>query len=151
MSSKEHGDFDSKYGVVHMRYPGPKSRYANINRYNQSTGNYIELQGPALRALKAAEERSTPKRKRAKGKIDPIRVTGHGGRDYAYQKELYEREPGRFADPDESQHVEFLAADFNVPWYRPIRWIKVRRALKAEGFIFAVSGEPWHGSFRKAG
>ena len=150
MSSKESGDFDSKYGVVHMRYPGPVKKYANVRRYNQPD-NYIELQGPAIRALKAAEERSTPARLKKKGRIRTIRVTGHGGRSYALQKELYDREPGRFADPDESQHVEYLACDFNIPWYRPIQWVKVRRALKAEGFIFAVKGELWHGSFRKAG
>jgi len=151
MSNSEQGDFDSRYGVIHMRYPGPRERYQNVQRYRQSTGNYIELQGPALRALKAAEERSTPKRLRRKGRIEPIRVTGHGGRDYDYQRELWIREPGRFAHPDTSQHVEFLACDFNIPWYRPIRWVQVRRALKAEGFIFSVPGELWHGSFRKGG
>jgi hypothetical protein len=151
MSNNADGSFDSPYGTVKMSYPGPRNRYGNVQRYNQSTGNYIELQGPALRALKEAEERSTPKRLLRKGRIEPIRVTGHGGRDYAYQAELYAREPGRFADPDSSQHVEFLACDFNIPWYRPIRWVQVRRALKSVGFIFTVSGELWHGSFRMGG
>ena len=82
MSNSEKGDFRTEYGVIHMRNPGPVKRYRNVQRYRQSTGNDIYLQGPALRALKAAEERSTPRRLRRKGKIEPIRVTGHGGRDY---------------------------------------------------------------------
>jgi hypothetical protein len=154
MSSTAKGTFKSPYGDVKMSYPGPTKRYANIKRYNQSTGNYIELQAPAIRAFKAAEERQTPKRMRRKGKIRPIPVTGHGGRDYAYQKELYEREPGRFANPDSSQHVEFLAVDINLPLLdriNPYRRYQVFKAMKAEGFFFAVSGEPWHGAFRVAG
>ena len=151
MSNTASGTFKSPYGPVKMSYPGPRNRYENVQRYNQNTGNFIELQAAAIRAFKNAEERCTSKRLRRKGKVRPILVTGHGGRDYAYQKELYEREPGRFANPDSSQHVEFLAIDLNLPAMNLLRRIAVIRALKAEGFIFSVSGEPWHGSFRMGG
>lgn len=151
MSSTANGDFATKYGTVHARYPGPRNDppYANVNRYNRPEGDVV-LQGPALRAFKAAEVRATPRRLRRKGKVQPILITGVGYRSYDLQAAYYATDHQRYADPDTSNHVEALAVDLNmgVPYLRRLR---VTRALKAEGFYFTVDGEPWHGSFRLPG
>lgn len=157
MSSTANGDFDTKYGVVHARFPGPHKDppYKNVHRYDRPEGDVV-LQGPALRAFKAAEVRATPRRLRRKGKVQPILISGVGYRAYDYQAYLYSlngkdgNPPGRYADPDTSNHVEALAIDLDMG-VSLLRRLRVTRALKAEGFLFTVDGEPWHGSFRVAG
>lgn len=150
MSNSQSGDFQTPYGVIHASNPGPVKAYDNLRAYAQSGSRQVLLQGPALRAFKAAELRITPPRMKKKGKVRPILITGVGFRSYALQKELWESDKQRFADPDLSNHVEGLAVDCDTGyfWYKLGR---VQKALKAEGFIFGVDGEPWHASFRLSG
>lgn len=150
MSNYASGKYNTKYGYIHVHNPGSKHTPENIASYNQDGGGLVRLQGPALKAFKAAEIRATPRRMRRKKKVLPIKITGIGYRSYADQALLYSREPGRFANPDGSLHVEALAVDIDMN-QGVIRRTKIKRALKAEGWYYAVSGEPWHASFKLAG
>lgn len=157
MSNSQSGDFDTKYGVIHARNPGPFEGYDNINTYAQTDTRSVQLQGPALRAFKAAEQRITPRRLKRKGKTRFIFVTGHGYRSYDLQKALYDTDHQRYADPDLSNHVEALAVDVDqgtqpgIKFGVAFRLRSIRKALEAEGFIYGVDGEPWHASFRLSG
>lgn len=150
MSNYEDGNFNTKYGVITTRNPGRKNPPPNLRTYAQTASRYVKLQGPALRAFKAAELRITPRRMKRKGKVRHILITGSGYRSYALQSDLYAQEPGRFANPDGSLHVEALAVDVdqNQGYFR-LR--AIRRALEAEGWHYGVSGEPWHASFHLVG
>jgi len=151
LSNYSSGDFATPYGVVKMRNPGPKDDppYGNLNTYVRTVGD-VRLQGPALRAFKDAEVKATPRRMRRRGKVLPILITGVGYRSYALQKELYDREPGRFANPDGSMHVEALAVDIDMR-QSTLRRARIKKALIAKGWFYAVDGEPWHASFRLKG
>lgn len=139
-------NYDTKYGVIHVQDPGPFDKYPNVNIYkqNKSGTRYVQLQGPALRAFKAAEERCKTR------KHPHILITGHGYRDYWTQRALWLSDKQRFADPDRSMHVEALAIDVDQG-VGSRRLQAVNKALRAEGFNFAVSGEPWHCSFHVSG
>lgn len=153
MSNYASGDFDSKYGVVHMRNPGPKNDppYGNVQTYIQTAQRHVTLQGPALRAFKAAELRITPRYMKRRGKVRHILITGVGYRSYTYQDALYRSDSsGRYADPDGSMHVEALAVDVDQS-QGFLRLRAIKKALEAEGWHYAVSGEPWHASFRLSG
>ena len=146
MSNCGNGDKHTKYGVVTIRNPGRVAPPANLERYNRGIGDVV-LQGPALRAFKAAEKRITPKRLLRKGRVREIRLTGEGYRSYALQAQRYREEPGRFADPDCSLHCEGLAVDVHTGFLGTFTGAKARKALVAEGFVFGVPGEGWHASF----
>lgn len=152
MSNYQNGDFSTKYGTVTVRNPGRVEAPPNLQTYVQTSQRHIVLQGPALRAFKAAELRITPRRDRRKGKVRHILVTGVGYRSYALQKSLYENsdQPGRYANPDGSLHTEALAIDVDSG-QSTYRKAQIRRALIAEGWFYGVSGEPWHASFRLSG
>jgi hypothetical protein len=153
MSNSQSGDFKTKYGVIHASNPGPFKDfpYDNVKTWTQTATRTITLQGPALRAFRAAEERywdGLTKREKRKAGGRHIFITGHGYRSYALQKSLWDTDHQRFADPDLSNHVEAIAVDLDtgMPFFD-----KAKRALEEEGFHFAVDGEPWHGSFRLEG
>jgi hypothetical protein len=168
VSNYQNGDFDTKYGTITVRNPGRVQAPPNLQTlqrragkdgtdglvYSKDAGDVV-LQGPALRAFRAAEVRSTPARLRKKGKVQPIILTGVGYRSYATQKALYEGPDNtngtRFADPDGSLHVEGLAVDNHTGFFRLLRRTRVRKALIAEGCFFGVPGEDWHASFRLSG
>lgn len=150
MSNYQNGDFNTRYGVIRVRNPGAFQPYQNLRTYHQTDSRNVVLQAPALRAFKAAELRITPKRLKRKGKIRHILITGVGYRSYSLQADLYASEPGRFADPDGSLHVEALAVDVDQN-QGFLRLRAIRRALEAEGWHYGVSGEPWHASFRLSG
>lgn len=167
MSNYSNGDFDTKYGQITVRNPGRKEAPPNLRtlkrvkgkpalpgyRYSASAGDVV-LQGPALRAFRQAELRATPRRLRKKGLIRPIILTGVGFRSYGAQAALYygpnNTNGTRYADPDGSLHCEAIAVDTHNG-LNPFRKAKVRKALIAEGWRFAISGEPWHGSFYLSG
>jgi len=150
VSNYSNGDFDTRYGRITARNPGRRTPPPNLQTYHQDGGGTVTLQGPALRAFKAAEVRSTPRWMRRKGTFRPILITGVGYRNYDLQSDLYAREPGRFANPDGSLHVEGLAVDIDTR-QSAHRQRQIRRALEAEGFHYGVSGEPWHASFFLSG
>ena len=153
MSNFEDGNFNTPYGVVTIRNPGRKEPPPNLQVYRRDVGD-VWLQGPALRAFKAAELRATSRRLKRKGRVDPIILTGVGYRSYEVQAGLYygpDNIGGRYADPDGSMHVEALAIDNHMGFFRLLRKKRVKRALITEGWFFAVSGEPWHASFRRPG
>lgn len=150
MSNYANGDFDTKYGIVKARNPGAFDPYDNLRTYAQDSTHTVTLQGPAMRAFKAAELRITPRRMKRKGKVRHILITGHGYRSYALQKDLYQQEPGRFANPDGSLHVEALAVDVDQS-QGALRKARIKKALEAEGWHYAVKGEPWHASFHLKG
>lgn len=163
MSNYGNANKETKYGTITIRNPGRFTAPPNLQvlkrvkgrdaiegrKYSASAGDVV-LQGPALRAFRHAELRATPRRLKRKGLVQPIIITGVGYRSYALQADLYHREPGRFANPNGSLHCEALAIDDHNE-LSLFRKMKVRRALKAEGFIFGVSGEPWHSAFGFSG
>ena len=141
MSNYQSGDFDTKYGTIHVHNPGSFT-VPNLQTYIQTKTRHVQLQGPALRAFKAAEERIATKRK------PHILITGVGYRSYEQQRSLYASDSsGRYADPDGSLHVEALAVDVDQGQGR-LRLRAIRKALEAEGFHYGVSGEPWHASYK---
>lgn len=155
MSNCGNADKKTKYGVVTIRNPGRAQAPPNLQTlrrpksagYTKSAGD-VTLQGPALRAFKAAEQRITPKRLRQKGKTRPIILTGNGYRSYGLQASLYNSDrSGRYADPDCSLHCEALAVDVHTGFLGALIGRRARKALIAEGFVFGVDGEPWHASF----
>lgn len=150
MSNYSDGDFDTKYGTITARNPGRMEQPPNLRTYAQTGDKRVLLQGPALRAFKAAEIAATPRRMRKKGKVLPILITGVGYRSYDLQKALYKKEPGRFANPDGSLHVEALAVDIDMT-QSVFRRARIQRALEAEGWHYGVEGEPWHASFHLSG
>jgi len=142
-------NIDTKYGVIHLSDPGPFKAYENVNIYHQTAVRIVQLQGPALRAFRAAEERCATRRK------PHILITGVGYRSYDLQKALYDSvqgtpEEGRYANPDGSMHVEALAVDVDQGQGR-LRIAAIKKALIAEGWHYGVSGEPWHTSFHVTG
>jgi hypothetical protein len=151
MSNYMNGDFDTKYGTITVRNPGRVAAPPNLQTYAQTATRHVQLQGPALRAFKAAEQRITPRYMRRKGKVRHILITGVGFRSYQLQADLYRSDSsGRYADPDGSLHVEGLAVDVDMG-QGTLRLAAIKRALIAEGFHYGVSGEPWHASFRLSG
>jgi hypothetical protein len=167
MSDFGNGDFKTPYGVITIRNPGRKEAPPNLQtlkrrkggaalpgfKYTKDAGDVV-LQGPALRAFREAEKRCTPDRLRKKGLIQPIELTGVGFRSYALQSSLYygpDNVGGRYADPDGSLHCEALAGDLKWTFLLRFRNAKVKKALVSVGFHFAISGEPWHGSFFRSG
>jgi hypothetical protein len=150
MSNYSDGEFKTPYGTVTARNPGRATAPPNLRTYIQPHGGTVSLQGPALRSFKEAEEAATPRRMRRRGKVLPIRITGVGYRSYTLQKQLYAQEPGRFANPDGSLHVEALAVDIDMN-QSALRRQKIAYHLKKRGWHYGVSGEPWHASFRLSG
>jgi hypothetical protein len=148
-------DIQTQYGVIH---DGGSccDDYDNINIYQQTDSRIVKLQGPALRAFKAAEQRITPKRMKVRGKTRHILITGIGWRDCALQRQLWLSDPGRYANPDGSKHCRGLAIDVD----QGQRWTgrttagtlaAIKKALLLEGWHYAVPGEPWHTSYVVSG
>jgi hypothetical protein len=152
VSSTADGDFQTKYGTIHCRFPGPKKKYKNVDVYHQTADRIVQLQTPALRAFKAAEKRLNEGVKRRR----IIKITGVGYRSYDLQKQLWLTDKNRYASPDTSMHVEADAVDIDTGQRFRFKTVKqtqalIRKALEAEGWHYAVSGEPWHASFKVAG
>lgn len=154
---------DTHYGTIYVSSPGPTSRYGNVNVlkrskgkpalpgfvYTESAGDVV-LQGPALRAFREAERRATPRRLRKKGKIKPIILTGVGFRDYDVQRDLWLSDPGRFAHPDGSMHVEGLAVDIHSG-QSALRRYRIKKALLLVNWHYPLGREPWHASYTVSG
>jgi LAS superfamily LD-carboxypeptidase LdcB len=119
-------------------YGGPcKDDYANMRIYDQPPkgGSPIKLQGPALRSLKDAEKKL--------GK--PIYLTG-SWRSCAYQRELYTRDPKRYAHPDGTFHTRGLAIDVSQSQSKT-KLARIHSLLTKRGWKQARSDEPWHYSY----
>ncbi len=138
-------DIKTHYGVIH---DGGSccDNYDNINIYHQTASRIVKLQGPALRAFKAAEQRITPKRLKRKGKTRHILITGIGWRDCSLQRSLWLSDPQRYANPDGSKHCRGLAVDIDMGQSAARRY-RIKKALLLEGWHYAVPGEPWHTSY----
>lgn len=168
MSNYSNGDYKTPYGTVTARNPGRKEPPPNLQtlrrpkggraingcKYNKAAGDVV-LQGPALRAFREAEYQATPPRKRKRGIVIPIILTGVGYRSYASQAALYygpENTNGtRFANPNGSLHVEALAVDIHTGFLGLLAGIRAKKALLSLGWFFGVPGEGWHASFRLSG
>lgn len=136
-------EYKTKYGVIYDGGPC-KDDYSNINIYSQTQQRIVKLQGPALRAFKAAEERCATRRKKH------ILITGIGWRDCTLQYQLWTSDSSRFANPTTSKHCRGLAIDVDQGQGR-FRLRKIQKALRAEGWNDVVSGEPWHYSYFVSG
>ena len=142
-------DIKTEYGIIH---DGGSccDNYDNINVYEQTASRIVKLQGPALRAFKAAEQRITPKRWKRKGRTRHILITGIGWRDCELQRNLWLSDPGRYANPDGSKHCRGLAVDIDMGQSAARRYA-IKKALLLEGWHYAVPGEPWHASYVVSG
>lgn len=168
MSNYGNADKKTRYGTVTIRNPGRKEAPPNLQvlkrpkggkaingcKYSKGAGDVV-LQGPALRAFREAEFRATPARKRRKGLVDPIILTGVGYRSFATQAALYygpsNTNGTRFANPNGSLHVEALAVDVHTGFLGLPAGFRAKKALKECLFIFGVPGESWHASFAFSG
>ena len=132
--------YKAPYGTI---YDGGvcKDDYPNINIYHQTAQRIVKLQGPALRAFKAAEERAGSK---------PLLITGIGWRSCSLQRELWLSDSNRFANPDGSKHCRGLAIDVDQN-QGLLRRRKIHRALLAEDWHQSVPSEPWHYSYFVSG
>ena len=138
-------DFKTKYGTIYISSPGPFKKYGNVKTYHQTQTRDVILQGPALRAFKAAEARCATK------KHPILKITGVGYRSYTSQRNYWLSDKARYANPDGSMHVEALAVDVDqsVGFFR-LR--QVAKALKAEGFKpGAAFGDKPHWSYFLSG
>jgi len=100
-------------------------------------GRVVKLQAAAMRSFQAAED--------AVG--EPILLTGIGWRSCRLQRELWEGDPARFADPDKTAHTRGLAIDVHTGQGAK-RLEAIRRALLWRGWHQArPTDEPWHYSF----
>lgn len=132
-------DVDQPFGRVYHTVGPCKDDYPNVTTTHNLAGQLLRGQLPALLAFHEAE--------RLNGRA--IRITGEGQRSCSLQSALYRSDPGRFAPPDTSRHCRGLAFDIE---YTPSNLTsKARASLEAVGFIFGVSGEPWHCAFMEAG
>ncbi len=136
--------YKTKYGVIRVTDPGPRFRYDNIQTYAQTASRHVVLQGPALRAFKAAEARIATKRRKH------LLITGSGYRDWYTQYDLWRSDTSRYANPNGSMHVEALAVDVDQGQGAG-RLAAIHKALLAEDWHQAVSGEPWHYSYHVSG
>ena len=134
-------DTKTPYGVIHSGGVC-KDNYLNIKLYDQppAGGSPVKLQGPALRAFKAAEVRYG---KRTGRKWRAIPLTG-SWRSCVYQASLYAKDRRRYASPDGTLHTRGLAIDVSTS--APNQSL-MRAALKAEGWVQARSDEMWHYSY----
>ena len=140
---------ETPYGAIHPVEGPCKDDYDNVVTFQNAAGQFLTLQRPAMRAWLEAERLNGRRRiRKDKRKPKAILVTGTR-RSCAYQTQLHNAEPDRFADPDESRHCRALAADVtNTPRNLTRR---ARRCLIKVGFYFGVPGEPWHCSYYKDG
>lgn len=141
--------YDTRFGTIFITDPGPYKAYDNLRTYEQKGGNIIALQGPALRAFKAAEEKFTRPRFKRRGKIEPIIITGHGYRSWDLQHNLWLQDKNRYANPDSSFHVEALAVDLSQ---LQDRLDAAQQALADTGWKWGLSfGDRPHWSFHLTG
>ena len=138
------------YGFIY--YGGPcRDRYPNFRRYDpEGTGLTVTLQGPALRALKAAQVRYAKRTGWTKARLDKhpegrvITLLAGTNRACSTQAALYRSDPNRYADPKYTGHCRGLALD--VSQAQPNLKI-IYSCLALEGWKRARSDEPWHHSF----
>lgn len=135
---------DTPYGRVH--YGGPcRDDYPNMRTYDQGGGHTVlTLQGPAMRAFKAAEARYGKRTGRPAEQRD-IRVLPGTNRTCATQARLYKEDPDRYAKPEVTGHTRGLAID--VDQSQPNLSI-IHHCLTAEGWTQTrPREEPWHYSY----
>jgi len=143
-------DTRTPYGIVHWG-GACKDDYANIRLYDQppAGGSPVKLQGPALRAFKAAEVRYAKRTGWSAKRIErdggrPIALTG-SWRSCAYQTQLYRSDSKRYASPNVTLHCRGLAVDVSTA--QPNQAI-ISGCLKAEGWVqVRPDDEPWHYSY----
>jgi len=142
------------YGTI--RYGGPcrdtYPSFITLDQFPKNDGNVIlVLQGPAMRAFKAAQVRYAKQTGWSKKQLDnspagrPIIILAGTNRSCATQRALYASDPNRYANPNITGHTRGLAIDrSNDQPYLPI----VDRCLAAEGWNRTrPDDEPWHWSY----
>lgn len=137
-------DARTPYGVIHFG-GACRDDYPTIRLYDQPPrgGAPVKLQRPALRALRAAETRYGKRTGRPNG-WRAIALTG-SWRSCAYQRQLYARDPRRYAHPNATAHTRGLAIDVSTA--QPNQAI-IRACLRAEGWRqVRPDDEPWHYSY----
>ena len=141
------------YGFIY--YGGPcRDNYRNfvtLDQFPKNDGNVVlTLQGPAMRAFKAAQVRYAKQtgwtKKQLANSPDgrPIIILAGTNRSCATQAALFKSDSSRYADPRYTGHTRGLAIDRSND--QPNLTV-VDRCLAAEGWHRARSDEPWHWSF----
>lgn len=136
----------TKYGRVAEPDGRCKDDYAIIELLHRD-GMTIKLQEGAMgsyrEACRAYARKTWPDRYHAgKVKYRPIMLTG-SWRSCAYQRQLWESDPQRFAHPDVTLHPRGLAIDVATPVP-----VMVHNILLNHGWHQSRPGdEPWHFSY----
>jgi hypothetical protein len=131
------------YGPVHHGGACDDS-YPNIETYEQQPIKRfdpptVKLQGPAIKALRAAE-RAYAKRTRPWMRKRTIPTTG-SWRSCAFQTAQYASDSQRFAHPDTTLHTRGLAIDVDTRYLNET----VKKVLRRHGWTQARPvDEPWH-------
>jgi hypothetical protein len=114
-----------------------QDNYARIVIYNQppAGGAPVKLQKAPMDSFRAAEADV--------GFV--IALTG-SWRSCAYQRELYNDDPSRYAHPDTTAHCRGLAIDVSQS-LSLTRRAAIHKALTSRGWHQARADEPWHYSF----
>ncbi len=145
------------YGYVY--YGGPchdnQRNLVRLDQFPKNDGNVIlVLQGPAMRAFKAAQVRYakrsgwTAKQLENNPNGRSIIILAGTNRSCATQAALYRRDSNRYAAPQITGHCRGLAIDRSNA--QPNLTI-VDACLKAEGWKWVrPDDEPWHASFHIA-
>ena len=155
MSDWTHTERRIKTPYGYVRYGGPcrdsYPSFRTLDQFPENDGNVVlTLQGPAMRAFKAAQVRYAKRSwsaKRFKANPDgrPIIILAGTNRSCATQRALYASDPNRYANPNVTGHTRGLAIDrSNAQPYLSI----VDQCLAAEGWNRTrPDDEPWHWSF----
>ena len=142
------------YGYIY--YGGPcRDNYRNfvtLDQFPKNDGNVVlTLQGPAMRAFKAAQVRYAKQTGWTKKQLAnspagrPIIILAGTNRSCSTQRALYASDRNRYANPDITGHTRGLAIDRSNA--QPNLAI-VDRCLAAEGWNRTrPDDEPWHWSY----
>ncbi|MGH2634560.1 MAG: hypothetical protein ACRDHU_00170 [Actinomycetota bacterium] len=137
-------DITTPTGVIH--YGGPcRDDYDNIEVYDQPPegGSPIKLQKAALEAFRGAERAYGVATDRPSGERR-IQLTG-SWRSCSYQRELFAKDPARYADPDVTGHTRGIAIDVSTAVPNPEL---IARCLRENGWTRTrPDDEPWHWSY----
>ena len=123
----------TKYGRVYRLVGGCKDNYSNIVEKDR-VGYTLKLQRPAMRSLMAVEKKLGRQ----------VKLTG-SFRSCAFQLQLWQSDPNRYAHPSVGLHTQALAIDVSTAQGDQDR---IRYLLKKNGWTQSrPDDEPWHYSY----
>lgn len=141
--------YATKFGNIEYDNSGNDHRPGMVNFVPRFPRRHeaIKAQRPAVKAFQEAERRYGRKLAKRKGwrwgrRARAIGLTG-SWRSFELQRSLWQSDPGRFASPYVSGHVQGVAVDLNTT---NADFELQRTILKEVGWQQVRADEPWHWS-----